>query len=181
MRTFTTGCQVVTWSNVRETSRVAEIWWHLALSSAVVSRVRRLAQPVRRTLRPLTRDVQRGAPVAEFDGLRRAAEDSVVLTTAARVFVGGWVQWRESYGGRQAVRLTLMWRALDRAERIRLVSITLFVAVVTHVATTGFRTPDPTTSARAIWTLILTGLGWAIAEAPGLAAAWTDWRRRWPR
>ena len=168
-------------STVRETSRAAEVWRRLAVSSVAVSRVRRLAPPIRRMVRPLTLDVQRPSSGSEIDGLLRVADDSVVLRAATRVITGGWTDWRESYGGRQAVWLTLMWRGLDRTQRIRLAVITLFVAVVTHAAMTGFRAPDPTTSARAAWVLILAGLAGVIVEAPGLAAAWTDWRRRWPR
>ena len=171
----------MTWSTVRETSRAAEVWRRLAVSSVAVSRVRRLAPPIRRMVRPMTRDVQRPASPSELDGLLRLADDSVVLRAATRVIGGGWTDWRESYGGRQAVRLTRLWRGLDRVERIRLAAIALFVAVVTHLAMTRFRAPDPTTGARLVWALILAGLAGFVAEAPGLAAAWTDWWRRWRR
>ena len=151
------------------------------MSSVALSRVRRLARPIRRMVRPLTRDVQRPVSASALDGLHRVADDSVVLRAATRVIAGGWTHWRQSYGGRQAVRPTRLWRGLDRTERTRLAAITLFAAVVTHLAMTRFRAPDPTTSARAVWVLILAGLVGVIAEAPGLAAAWTDWRRRWSR
>ena len=171
----------MTWSTVRETSRAAEVWRRLAVSSVAVSRVRRLAPPIRRRVRPLTRDVQRPASASELDGLLCVADDSVVLRAATRVIAGGLTDWRESYGGRQAVRLTRLWRGLDRMERIRLAAIALFVAVVTHLAMTRFRAPDSTLIARVVWALILAGLTWVIAEAQGLLAAWTDWSRRWRR
>ena len=171
----------MTGSSVREASLAAEAWRRVAAGCAVASHVRRLAGRLRPALSVLTLDVQRGASASEFDRLPRVADDSVVLKSTARLIAGGWMDWRRSYGGRQAARLIRAWLALDPAARIRVAAIALFVAVVTHLAMTGFRAPVPTTRARVIWALILAGLGWAIAAAPGLAAAWTDWRGRWER
>ena len=171
----------MTGSSVREASHAAEAWRRVAAGSAVVSYVRWFARRARRALRPLTLDVQRGASASEFDRLPRVADDSVVLSTAARLMAGGWVDWRGSHGGRLAARLLRAWLGLDRAERIRVAAIALFVSVVTHLAMTGFRAPVPTTRARVTWAIVLAGLAAAVAAAPSLAAAWTDWRGRWRR
>ena len=170
----------MTWSN-GETSDAGQAWRRVVAGSVVVSHLCRFARPVRRALRLLTRDVQRGASASAFDRLPRVADDSIVLGTVARLIAGGRVDWRGSYGGRQFATLLRAWLGLDRAERIRVAALTVFVAVVTHLAATGFRAPVPSMRGRATWVIVLVGLAAAVVAAPSLAAAWTDWRGRWRR
>jgi hypothetical protein len=57
-------------------------------------------------------------------------------------------------------------------------AIAVSVAVMTHIALTGFRAPQPTASARAAWIAVLLGLIAIAAGARTVAAAWSDWRLR---
>jgi hypothetical protein len=70
------------------------------------------------------------------------------------------------------------WCAIPLDRRVRLVSVTVTVAVMTHVALTRFRAPEPTWWARAAWVVLaLTAVVVGI-RSRGVAAAWTDWIRR---
>ena len=82
--------------------------------------------------------------------------------------------WPESL----AAAATSWWLSILLAVRVRLVAIGGTVAVVTHIALTGFRAPQPTASARAAWISVLLGLIAIAASARTVAAAWNDWRLR---
>jgi hypothetical protein len=82
--------------------------------------------------------------------------------------------WRSS----QLARVTAMWSPIPLDRRVRLVSVVVITAVLTHIALTGFAAPEPTWWARATWGAVL-----ALTIAAGLlsravVSAWTHWAAR---
>jgi hypothetical protein len=82
--------------------------------------------------------------------------------------------WRSS----QLARVTALWSPIPLDRRVRLVSVVVITAVLTHIALTGFAAPEPTWWARATWGAVL-----ALTIAAGLlsravAVAWTHWAAR---
>jgi len=113
------------------------------------------------------------ADVAD-DGLIRMGGSSRLVRALAwpgRVFVSAWPE-------SSAAAATSWWLSIPLAVRVRLMAIAGIVAVVTHIALTGFRAPQPTASARAAWLAVLLGLIAIAASARTVAAAWNDWRLR---
>lgn len=71
-------------------------------------------------------------------------------------------------------RAVSVWLANSLERRVRLLSVVVAVAVVTHVALTGFRAPEPTWWARAAWIVaILTSVA-ASLYSRAVASAWTQ-------
>ena len=84
------------------------------------------------------------------------------------------VAWKSS----ALTAVVAAWRAAAIDRRVRLVSVVVMVAVLTHVMLTGFSAPAPTWWARAVWiAMILTSLAVGLC-ARGVAAAWTQWTVR---
>jgi hypothetical protein len=82
--------------------------------------------------------------------------------------------WRTS----QPARLLATWLAIPIDRRVRLVSVVVVTAMLTHMSLTGFAAPEPTWWARATW-----GLVSVLTIAAGLlsrviASAWTQWAAR---
>jgi hypothetical protein len=66
------------------------------------------------------------------------------------------------------------WLANSLERRVRLASVVVAVAVVTHVALTGFRAPEPTWWARAAWIVaMLTSVTVGLCSR-AVASAWTE-------
>ncbi len=71
-------------------------------------------------------------------------------------------------------RAVSAWLANSLERRVRLVSVVIAVAVVTHVTLTGFRAPEPTWWARAAWIVaILTSVAASLCSR-AVASAWTQ-------
>ena len=167
------------WSAAEESSRAVSICRAAAARSVVVSSLHRLLVRVRSASQPLRPDVQSAALRSDFDVIPRVAGDSAVVRILARLVEGGSIDWRRSSAAVWGAGLVDAWRRLDLAPRVRLAALTLFVAVGVHVTMTGFSAPVPTPRARFTWIFVLAALAAAIGAAPAVAAAWTDWRRRW--
>jgi hypothetical protein len=76
--------------------------------------------------------------------------------------------WRESIAARGLAR----WRSAPVDRRIEFTAIVLIVAIVTHIALTGFSAPEATTAVRAVWIGIVVVLTVIATHARGVEAAW---------
>ena len=166
---------------IYESSGAVRAWRVTVEGSRVGWALRSLRTLLRPLLTVLALDVHGLSPDAGFRAIPPVADDSVAFRAIAPVVMTRAVDWRASWTGARVAPLVDAWALLDRASRIRLVALTLLVAVSTHLAMTGFSAPVPTPLAREIWTFIVASLAVIVAAAPALAAAWLDWRRRWRR
>jgi hypothetical protein len=82
--------------------------------------------------------------------------------------------WRSS----QLARVTAMWSPIPLDRRVRLVSVVVTTAVLTHIALTGFAAPEPTWWARATWGAVLALTIAAALLSRAVASAWTHWAAR---
>ncbi len=82
--------------------------------------------------------------------------------------------WPESF----AAAATSRWLSIPLDVRVRFVAIAVSSAIVTHIALTGFRAPQPTPAARIAWISVLLVLIAIAAAARTIAVAWRDWRVR---
>jgi hypothetical protein len=108
------------------------------------------------------------------DALIRVGESSALiraLSWPGRLLLAAWPD-------SVAAASTERWLAIPLHLRIRFLATTVLVAVVTHVALTGFRAPQPTFGARAAWVVVLLLLAATAVAARPIAAAWVDRRRR---
>lgn len=80
------------------------------------------------------------------------------------------VAWQSSV----LARAVSAWLANSLERRVRLVSVVVVVAVLTHVALTGFRTPEPTWWARAAWFVAVLASVVVGLCSRAVASAWTE-------
>ena len=104
------------------------------------------------------------------DRLVRLVDSSAPFRLVSRAGDRIVVAWQSS----TLARAVSAWLANSLERRVRLVSVVVAVAVVTHVTLTGFRAPEPTWWARAAWivamlTSIAAGLG-----SDAVVVAWTQ-------
>ena len=108
------------------------------------------------------------------EALIRVGKSSVVirvLSWPGRLFLAAWPD-------SAAAASTERWLAIPLPMRIRLLATAVLVAIVTHVALTGFRAPQPTFGARAGWVVGLLLVAATAFAARPIAAAWVDRRHR---
>src|SRR5262245_12186419 len=108
------------------------------------------------------------------DSLARLVDSSAPFRLISRAGDQLVVAWRES----TPAALAAAWTALPLDRRVRLMSVVVAVAVVTHVALTGFNAPEPTWWARTAWIIVLATSAVIAVAAPAVAAAWTHWIAR---
>ena len=106
--------------------------------------------------------------------LVQLVDTSVPFHAASRAGDHLVAAWRSS----QPARVMAMWSAIPLDRRVRLVSVVVVAAILTHIALTGFAAPEPTWWARTTWGVVL-----AVTNAAGLlsrviASAWTQWVAR---
>ena len=143
--------------------------------SAAASQSRVVAVIRRRRVDPTDRDRPRPEPSkasdrSDDDSLIHLVDTSVPFRTISRASewtAGVW--WHSA-----TAALFSSWLTIPLARRVRLVVIVLIAAVLTHLAFTGFRAPEPTLWARGAWIAILLILLVVGVCARGVAAAWTD-------
>jgi hypothetical protein len=143
-------------------------WQSLASGSVVVRGARWFAG----WLAPQPRPTQ--PPVPTDEALVRIGDSSVLvraLSWPGRLCIRAWP---ESF----AAAATSRWLSVPLDVRVRFVAIAVSSAIVTHVALTGFRAPQPTPAARIAWISVLLVLIAAGAAARTIAVAWKDWRLR---
>lgn len=143
-------------------------WQSLASGSAVVRGARWFAG----WLAPQPRPTQ--PPVSMDEALVRIGDSSVLVRALS--WPGGLCirAWPESF----AAAATSRWLSIPLDVRVRFVAIAVSSAIVTHVALTGFRAPQPTPAARIAWISVLLVLIAVAAAARTIAVAWGDWRVR---
>ena len=137
----------------------------------------RVVAAIRRRRVDSTDHGRRGPDPAKVSGrsddapLIHLVDTSVPFRAIARA--GEWTAGAWSHSATAA--LFSSWLTIPLARRVRLVAIVLIAAVLTHVALTGFRAPEPTLWARGAWiAIVLTVLVVGVC-ARGVAAAWRDW------
>jgi hypothetical protein len=150
---------------------------------AVVVRSRRRANsgppsPALRS-RASVGEAGRGGESAQSSGsddekLIRIADASLPMRWLTAAGQRVLVAWRESIAAAGYGR----WRAVPLDRRIQATALVVIAAIVTHVAVTGFRAPEPTTPARIAWIGILVVLIAIATHAHGVEAAWRTWRSR---
>jgi len=96
-------------------------------------------------------------------------DTSVPFHTASRAGDQLVAAWRSS----QLARVTAMWSPIPLDRRVRLVSVVVITAVLTHIALTGFAAPEPTWWARATWGAVLALTIAAGLSSRAVASAWT--------
>jgi len=104
------------------------------------------------------------------DRLVQLVDSSVPFRLVSRAGDRIRVAWHSSVLARGVS--AFLANSLER--RVRLVSVVVAVAVLTHVALTGFRAPEPTWWARAAWIgAVLTSAVVGLCSR-AVAAAWTE-------
>jgi hypothetical protein len=157
------------WRRTVADSRIAG-WMRAASPSRLIAPV---VRPLTRRLPFLERDIQ--APRGDEDRETvHMLEDSAVVTAIVATLVRIRAAAAESVTGRSVGRLVASVRARPLAARIRLASVMLLSAVITHLVMTRFDAPEPLFIVRATWTAIALLLAFCCAAAPAIAAAWRD-------
>jgi len=127
------------------------------------------------TSSPLSRASRSHARSDDTDEqLIRLADASLPFRWLTSVGQRVLIAWRESTVASRLAR----WRSAAVDRRIQLTALVMIVAILTHVAVTGFRAPEPTFAARATWIVILMALTVIATSSRGVDAAWTTWKSR---
>jgi hypothetical protein len=126
----------------------------------------------------LFRDLQSTAPPSNDAQVIRTFRESLVVGAAACLLVLAESWARQSQVARVTETLRRDAARLPVAQRIRIVALMLFSAIVTHLFLTGFDAPEPTTAARVVWAALLALIAVVMAGSSFLAAAWSDWSTR---
>ena len=104
------------------------------------------------------------------DRLVRLVDSSAPFRLVSRAGDRIVVAWQSS----MLARGVSAWVANSVERRVRLVSVVVAVAVVTHVTLTGFRAPEPTWWARAAWIVaVLTSIAAGLCS-DAVVSAWTQ-------
>jgi hypothetical protein len=151
-------------------ARGVQQWQSLASESVFVRGTRWFAGWL--TLTPQPRATQ--PPVSTDEALVRIGDSSVLvraLSWPGQLCVRAWPE-------SCAAAATSRWLSIPLDVRVRFVAIAVSSAIVTHVALTGFRAPQPTPAARIAWISVLLVLIAIAAGARTIAVAWRDWRVR---
>jgi hypothetical protein len=108
--------------------------------------------------------------------LVQLVDTSVPFHAASRAGEHLVAAWRSS----QPARMLATWLAIPLDRRVRLLSVVVISAILSHIALTGFNAPEPTWWARATWgvALVLTAAAGLLSRV--IASAWIQWAARRP-
>jgi hypothetical protein len=106
--------------------------------------------------------------------LVQLVDQSLPFHAASRVGDHLVAAWQSSV----LARASRTWSANPLDRRVRLVSVVAIAAILTHIALTGFSTPEPTWWARATWVALIVLAAAVGLSSRGVAAAWTAWAAR---
>jgi hypothetical protein len=126
----------------------------------------------------LFRDFESKNRPADDEPVIRTLQGSVVVRTATSVLAlaESWAHHSGTAAAAAVLRNGAAW--LTVAQRIRIVALALFTAIVTHLLLTGLDAPEPTAAARIVWAALLAVVAAVLAGSSFLAAAWNDWSTR---
>jgi hypothetical protein len=158
------------WDNVSESSRTVRLF-RAALPESVVAHAFR-ALVARAPI--LFRGIQPAAPDFDVGSVILVLEHSALVHAALTLLARIDCAWNESESARLVSTLRARAVALNGPRGIRLVALTLFSAIVTHLLITRFNAPEPSAMARAVWVALLILLAAAMAGADGVATAWRE-------
>ena len=131
-------------------------------------------RPYAAQVRFLGRDLQASAASFDDDVMLVLLESSVIVQVALAVLARADLAARRSLTARLASGVLERLTALALWQRVRLVALMLFSALVVHLLLTGFDAPEPTVAARTIWVLVGALLVALMAGARSVGAAWVD-------
>lgn len=107
---------------------------------------------------------------ASTDRLVQLVDSSAPFRLASRAGDRIVVAWQSSV----PARAVSAWLANSLERRVRLLSVVVVVGMLTHVALTGFRAPEPTWWARAAWIVAMLAAVVVGLCSRAVAFAWAE-------